>query len=210
MKNIIYLLSIAVIVLTLSLCSVISCLTELSKQVEKLEFAQKAILCDVNNNNHLVIDALNLPDTVVKLVPTSADVMALAKLINAETFDLPNGKYISRFTDQELFYGKVAVGDVVLNRVLRYQYSPALKQAIHRRGQFDGIKRKVFNEMPNREDLLAAYLSLSNQGIFDIGIEFFHNPITSTDICHVDQVKPFVLAHYAGHDFAYNKSLDGK
>jgi len=113
----------------------------------------------------------NLPEVVVTAkLSYSQKILLLAKLINAEA-------------GHESFEGKIAVANVVINRSKRKKMS--IKNIIYQRDkkgnpQFDGIDSKRFHYIPKKSDILAAKQAFIKE-VVPSTVEFFHNPITSTD-----------------------------
>lgn len=102
--------------------------------------------------------------------PNDKDILLLAKLINSEARDEP-------------FIGKLAVGQVVINRMQsdKFRYAVDLKSTIYRKGQFDGVNTKSFTEYPNEESVRAARLVLIGRKVIPKNCYFYANPKYSTD-----------------------------
>ena len=98
------------------------------------------------------------------------DVLLLARLINSEA-------------KWEPFEGKLAVGQVVVNRINSSQFSYAtnLSTTIYEKKQFDGIRTKYFREKPNLESIRAARLVLIGRKVLPDNCFFYANEKASTD-----------------------------
>lgn len=127
-------------------------------------------------------------------VPSDADVLLLARLINSETHRIDTSSNV-----YEAFLGKLAVGETVVNRAT----SKILRQVIYAKGQFDGIRTRRFRQQPKPADIVAAYRALMKNELFLPDVYYFLNPETSTDRRWVRKVKG-MGAHagsYADHEF---------
>lgn len=100
-------------------------------------------------------------------VPTEEQVLLNARLIESEAASEP-------------FLGKVAVGEVVMNRIGDYEQrgkkmQDALKYTIYRKGQFDGVGTKHFNRTPSYDSILASFCSLMGSETLPDNVLFYHN-----------------------------------
>lgn len=117
------------------------------------------------------------------------EVLILAALINSEA-------------KWEPMLGKIAVGNVVVNRARRRKKS--LKYIILEKGQFDGVRTKWFK--PEPESIAAAKVALRHQ-VIPREVEFFHNPRTSTDTKWVRYISKKSYKQIGNHLFCYNPKL---
>lgn len=97
----------------------------------------------------------------------------------------------------EVRLGKIAVAQVVLNRVKRD--SSTIYKVVHRRGQFDGIHTKQFYRY-NQECLEAARVALQGYKVLPEDIYYFYNPVTSTDTKWIAKLKDYQVI--GNHNFA--------
>ena len=102
-------------------------------------------------------------------VPMETDVYLVARLIESEA-------------GAEPMEGKIAVGNTVINRVVRsFNEKPkTLAEVIFRKNQFDGINNHLFNKEPSEESKLAAYFCYIENVIPD-STYYFLNPKTASN-----------------------------
>jgi spore germination cell wall hydrolase CwlJ-like protein len=97
---------------------------------------------------------------------SEADINLLARLINAEA-------------KGESFNGKVAVGNVILNRVKSSKFPNTIRDVIYQPRQFQPVSNGAINNQPSEESLKAAHESLKTNLIGNA--LYFYNPYTATD-----------------------------
>lgn len=129
-----------------------------SKNVGKKEqrgsdFMNTEVL-EENNNSAEVIELINRTDTNLD------DLRLLAKLIQSEA-------------GQEPYDGKIAVGNVVINRARENNQS--IENVIYSKNQFDGVKTDNFNKNPNEESINAAKEVLNGKKVIDSDSYYFVN-----------------------------------
>lgn len=95
---------------------------------------------------------------------TSADTYLLAQLIQAEA-------------GGESYAGKVAVGQVVMNRVYSSQFPDTVQGVIYQSGQFSPVATGSINNQPSSASLSASREAM-NSG--NTGILYFYNPSTAS------------------------------
>lgn len=116
------------------------------------------------------------------------EVLLLARLIESEAATEP-------------MQGKLAVGNVVVNRMNRR--GKALKQVIFRPGHFDGIHTRHFRRYPGAESVEAAYRSLRlGHRVISADVYYYFNPDIATDTPWVDYLTPHIKYRIARHVFA--------
>lgn len=91
----------------------------------------------------------------------------LARLIHAEA----QGETIS---------GKIAVGEVVLNRVRDSRFPGSITAVINQPGQFSPVSSGSINNVPTAEAVKAANAALAGSNLTG-GAVFFYNPATATN-----------------------------
>ncbi|WP_209121262.1 cell wall hydrolase [Alkalihalobacillus sp. BA299] len=96
-----------------------------------------------------------------------AEIDLLARIVRAEA-------------QTEPFEGKVAVADVVLNRVESPQFPNTIKKVIYQRGQFQPVANGQINKPADKESIKAVYAALSNMRNIARGSLFFYNPDIAT------------------------------
>lgn len=117
------------------------------------------------------------------------DLYWLSKIINAES-------------EGESLSGKIAVGNVVLNRVASKDFPNTIYEVIFDRGggvQFTPTANGSIYKEPNEESIIAAKICLENYKLSDKNILFFLNPTISTSMW-VPNNRDFVMT-IGRHDF---------
>lgn len=100
----------------------------------------------------------------VEKVSSSNEVDLLARLVYAEA----NG---------ESYRGKVAVANVVLNRVESKQFPDTITGVIYQAGQFSPVTNGSINNKADSDSLRAVHDAISNRS--DTEALFFYNPKTA-------------------------------
>jgi N-acetylmuramoyl-L-alanine amidase len=90
----------------------------------------------------------------------------LARLVQAEA-------------EGEPFEGKVAVADVVLNRVEHEQFPDSVKEVIYQRNAFEPVQNGSINEPASNEAIKAVEKALVDQEKNE-ELLYFYNPDTAT------------------------------
>jgi len=119
----------------------------------------------------------------------SEDLYWLSKIISAES------------AGEEL-RGKIAVGNVVMNRVRNSEYPNSIYEVIFdtKNGvQFTPVANGTINNAPTEESVLAAKICLENYSLTDRDILFFLNPQISTSTWVPDN-RDFIMT-IGRHDF---------
>lgn len=110
-----------------------------------------------------------VPNYVAESLPSvtvsNYDTELLAKIIHAEA----NG---------ETFLGKVAIGDVIMNRVASSEFPNSIEGVIFQSGQFSPVSDGSFYNTPTTEDYQAADAALAAGDVTN-GALFFYNPNVS-------------------------------
>lgn len=82
----------------------------------------------------------------------SKDIMLLARLINSEALG-------------ESYEGKLAVGNVVMNRVKSKEFPNTITDVVYQSGQFDGVGTKYFTQYPHTDSIKAAIEAIEGRDI---------------------------------------------
>lgn len=127
----------------------------------------------------------------------SKEVKLLARLIYSEAGGEP-------------YKGKLAVGNVVLNRMNRKKTS--LYKIIFQKGQFDGVRTSRFKykykvDKSYQTCIKAATELLNGLRVIPNTVEFFHNPITSTDTGWTRKISKYKYRQIGNHLFCHNPNL---
>lgn len=99
--------------------------------------------------------------------PVSEDLKILAQIINAEAGNQP-------------YEGKLAVGNVVLNRVNSPKFPDTIKDVVYQRGQFDPVRDGSIHNTPSDESIQAAKEVMNGHTVVHEDVLFFYNPEIST------------------------------
>ena len=113
------------------------------------------------------------------------DIILLARIINGE----------ARGED---FKGKVAVGSVILNRIISNQFPDTIRGVILQKGQFSSLMDGQANYYPGEDELQAARAALLG---YDptLGSIYFYNPDIATNTAWISR-RNFVT-RIGGHVF---------
>ncbi|WP_079508659.1 cell wall hydrolase [Mesobacillus jeotgali] len=111
---------------------------------------------DVDTKESSVTDKRFIKEEEVKL---------LARLVHAEAKGEP-------------YEGKVAVAEVVLNRVENEQFPDTVKEVIYQRNAFQPVQNGAINKPANEEAVKAVEDALENDNNMDY--LYFYNPETAT------------------------------
>lgn len=95
------------------------------------------------------------------------EVLLLAKIINAEAGNQP-------------YKGKLAVGNVVMNRVASPKFPDTIREVVYQKGQFSPVANGSINKKPNNDSIKAAKEILKGRRILHKDVLFFYNPDIST------------------------------
>jgi N-acetylmuramoyl-L-alanine amidase len=126
-------------------------------------------------NNNQAVDPLTLKEVeIATKESTSTDPRfideeekkLLARLVHAEA-------------EGEPYDGKVAVANVVLNRVENEQFPDTVKDVIYQKNAFEPVQNGSINEPANQEAVEAVEEALTDQGK-DEELLYFYNPDTAT------------------------------
>jgi len=129
----------------------------------------------------------NLSEVIVSYQqPELEDIALLARLIYCES-------------GYEPFLGKLAVGQVVLNRMK--MFNQTMSQVVYEKGQFDGVRTKYFYRQPNEESYEAARKLLYDTRILPEDVVYFANPIASTDKGWLRKIRDHRYLAIANHTF---------
>ncbi|WP_084820317.1 cell wall hydrolase [Mesobacillus campisalis] len=99
---------------------------------------------------------------------TDAEVDLLARIVRAEA-------------QSESFEGKVAVAEVVLNRVESKKFPDSVKGVIYAPGQFQPVKNGQINKPADEQSFKAVHAALASEGESVNGAVFFYNPAIATN-----------------------------
>ncbi|HAQ08766.1 MAG TPA: cell wall hydrolase [Bacillus bacterium] len=95
-----------------------------------------------------------------------AEKKLLARLVHAEA-------------EGEPFVGKVAVAEVVLNRVEHEKFPDTIEEVIYQKNAFEPVQNGSINEPANKESIKAVEEALTEQQ-HEEELLFFYNPDTAT------------------------------
>jgi N-acetylmuramoyl-L-alanine amidase len=108
------------------------------------------------------------PPVLTKQAPVvDEDVKLLAQIINAEAGNQP-------------YNGKIAVGNVVMNRVESPKFPDTIKDVIYQKGQFSPVSDGSIHKTPNTESVKAAQEVLHGRRVVSKDVLFYYNPEIAT------------------------------
>lgn len=144
-------------------------ITDLYEQLDKLEQLIEEIE-PIIINNEIIMPEWPEPEarnrgTVQTAQNHQSDLDLLARLIHAEARG-------------ESYEGKLAVGQVVLNRVASSQFPNTIQEVIYQPRQFTPTSNGAIHNTPNVDSIRAAKEVLSNHEPSDI--YYFYNPSIAT------------------------------
>jgi len=169
-------------------------LTKLNPHIKDVNLIYIGDNIDTNNKNMSTTDAdTNSETDTVKehkdntkqtASITNSEHGLLAKLVNAEARD-------------ESYKGKVAVAEVVLNRVDSDEFPNSIEGVIYQAGQFSPVTNGSINNTPTKEDKGAVKEALQGTNLTN-GATFFWNPSIASN--RWLDTKP-TKAVIGGHEF---------
>lgn len=115
------------------------------------------------------------------------DAYLLAQIINAEAKGEP-------------YNGKLAVGNVVMNRVNHPNFPDTIKGVIFQKGQFYPVTSGSIYDKPSDESMNAAKEVLNGKQIVGKQALYFYNPVTSTSDWIFTRT---TITDIGNHRFAY-------
>lgn len=99
--------------------------------------------------------------------PISDDTYLLAQIINAEAGNQP-------------YEGKLAVGNVIMNRIDSPKFPDTIKDVIFQKGQFSPVSDGSINNVPSDVAIQAAQEVINGTEVLADNVLFFYNPSIST------------------------------
>ncbi|MDE1381224.1 cell wall hydrolase [Bacillus licheniformis] len=142
-------------------------LASLNPQVKNLDLIYIGQNLNTNKNDGKVNKKVNTKVKVNTNVNTSSEVDLLARLVRAEA-------------ESEPYSGKVAVAEVVLNRVESSQFPNSIYDVIYQSGQFSPVSNGSINQPADSESIQAAKQALGSGSNIGDAL-FFYNPATATN-----------------------------
>jgi N-acetylmuramoyl-L-alanine amidase len=115
------------------------------------------------------------------------DAYLLAQIIHAEA-------------NSEPYNGKLAVGNVVMNRVKSDKFPDTVKGVIFQRGQFQPVSNGTIYNKPSPDALKAANEVMNGRNVVGNQALYFYNPDTSTSDWIFSRK---TIANIGNHRFAY-------
>lgn len=142
-------------------------LASLNPQVKNLDLIYIGQNLNTNKNDGEVNNKVNTKVKVYTNVNTSSEVDLLARLVRAEA-------------ESEPYSGKVAVAEVVLNRVKSSKFPNSITDVIYQAGQFSPVSNGSINRQADSESIQAAKQALGSDSNIGDAL-FFYNPATATN-----------------------------
>ena len=148
------------------------------------------------------VKAVNQPVEINLLYYIQLDtILITAPTVNYEEIELC-ARLVSAEASNQSYKGQLAVLDVVYNRLYNNpkQYN-SYKDVIFRKGQFDGVYSKYwYNPKPEHYQVAKDKL-IYNKRVLSSRYEYFHNPVTSTDLAHVRRTQKNGCILIDDHEF---------
>ncbi|MFX5502377.1 cell wall hydrolase [Bacillus subtilis] len=142
-------------------------LASLNPQVKNLDLIYIGQNLNTNKNDNNVNTKVKVKVKVDSNVNTSSEVDLLARLVRAEA-------------ESEPYSGKVAVAEVVLNRVESSQFPNSIHDVIYQSGQFSPVSNGSINRPADSESIQAAKQALGSGSNVGDAL-FFYNPATASN-----------------------------
>ena len=114
------------------------------------------------------------------------DVDLLARLIYSEARGEP-------------YIGKLAVGNVVMNRVMSERFPNTIRSVIYAQGQFCVVRNGMIDREADQDSIDAAIEVMAGRRILDGDVVYFYNPKTASDKWIRTRS---VSARYGNHNFS--------
>lgn len=128
-------------------------------------------------NNLIDTDVIRRGDKIALPINNLTPKQVISKTISREELNLL-ARLISAEARGEPFVGQVAVGAVVLNRVVSNYFPDSIKRVIYQPGQFAVVSDGQINNQPTRQAYRAAETVLNGQDP-SRGALYFYNPKTA-------------------------------
>lgn len=107
------------------------------------------------------------PEYVEKEPVIDEETYLLAQIINAEAGNQP-------------YKGKIAVGNVIMNRIDHPKFPDTVEDVVYQRGQFSPVSNGTINNKPSDEAIQAAKDVMDGKRVVNENVLFFYNPDIST------------------------------
>ncbi len=91
----------------------------------------------------------------------------------------------------ESYQGKVAVGAVIVNRMISPDFPNSIREIVYQKGQFTSVENGQINLTPNSESYRAAYDAASGKDPSK-GSLYFYNPVKSRNPSFFDRLTKIV------------------
>lgn len=150
------------------------------------------VLAQVFNNAEVV---WNTDLAAAELTLSNRLLTSGADFYDAQSLDLLS-RVISAEAGNQPLNGKIAVGNVILNRVADSRFPNTIYDVIYQRNQFSVVNEGRFYNAPNAESVIAAKLTLEGVSILPTAL-YFNQAGLST---WASRNRPYV-ATIAGHAF---------
>lgn len=125
--------------------------SELREAIESIE-----PIIEIQNDIHIPEEAMRR----TKIASADIDNL-LARIVHAEA-------------KGESYEGKVAVANVVLNRVDSPKWPDTIREVVYQQGQFQPVSNGTINNQPSRDSIRASHEAISNRT--NDGAIYFYNP----------------------------------
>lgn len=168
-------------------------MTQIAKQHKTSLKALAKVNPEIQNLDLIYIgQTIHIPDNETKIDPQVHQASASIKVeapaastseqvqLSENEIDLL-ARIVRAEAQTEPFEGKVAVADVVLNRVESPQFPDTVKDVIYAPGQFQPVSNGEINKPADEESVEAVYTALADQNDAVEDSLFFYNPHIATN-----------------------------
>jgi N-acetylmuramoyl-L-alanine amidase len=129
--------------------------------------------------NNLKDNVIRVGDVICLPINNLSPGQILARTVSQVDIDLM-ARVIHGEARGEPFIGQVAVGAVIINRVLSSYFPNTFYQVIHQKGQFSAVANGQYRLAPNRTAYQAAYEALKGTDP-TMGSMYYYNPRTASN-----------------------------
>ncbi|SDL61723.1 cell wall hydrolase [Halarsenatibacter silvermanii] len=129
--------------------------------------------------NDMEDNTLRSGEEIVVPITELSEREALARSISDQEFELLS-RIIHGEAQGEPHLGRVAVGAVVLNRVLSHRFPNSISEVIYDQGQFSPVQDGSYQQQPSADSRQAAREAINGKDPTG-GALFFYNPDKATD-----------------------------
>lgn len=158
-------------------------LAKLNPQVENINliFPGQTIRTNENEREIFAIpEVKEQPKPVIKVQPEKQVVETDVNIVNVSAYEKDLlARLVRAEAESEPFAGKVAVAQVVLNRVDSSKFPNSIRGVIYAPGQFDPVRNGSINKAADAESIRAVEEAVTHRN--NDNSLFFYNPRTASN-----------------------------